>query len=181
MPAGRFRVPRLDPSALPVRFAAPDAAADGLVRLVEIHPQHVLVSRSVRGMAVRVRVPVEAFTGIEPRASRNGIEAAVLTLQHADPALSIDVFAAADDAEAAVIARLWANVLGLPVLDVAPAAQDAEDEGLIDGLSAGVPAQRRRRRNAIARRRRIYALRRKAGVSKEFPKIYTEREIIARH
>jgi hypothetical protein len=169
-------MPRLDPLALPVRFAAPDAAADGRVRLVEIDRQRVLLSRSVRGMAIRVRVPVAAFRGVAARAVPAAEGAAiVLTLEHADAALSVDLFAAGDDAEAVAEWQLWARVLGLPLL-----AADASGACRTLG-QAGAPAPRRRRRNAIRARRPKLPLRRKAGASPDDPVIYREREIIARN
>ena len=64
MPAGSSRALRLDPFALPVRFAASDAAADERVRQVELHRERVVVRRSLRGMRMAVNVPVSAFAGI---------------------------------------------------------------------------------------------------------------------
>ena len=46
-PAGSSRALRLDPFALPVRFAASDAAADERVRHVELHRERVVVRRSL--------------------------------------------------------------------------------------------------------------------------------------
>ena len=41
-PAGSSRVERLDPHALPLRFSACDAAADGQVREIELHRERVV-------------------------------------------------------------------------------------------------------------------------------------------
>jgi len=41
-PAGSSRALRLDPHCLPVRYAASDAAADGLVRHIELHREREL-------------------------------------------------------------------------------------------------------------------------------------------
>ena len=48
--AGSGRALRLDPFALPVRFPAQDAGADGQMRQVELHRERVMVRRAVRGM-----------------------------------------------------------------------------------------------------------------------------------
>ncbi len=55
-PAGTGRAARPDPLALPVRFAAPDATADGQSRQIEIDRDGVLLSRRLHGMAIRVRL-----------------------------------------------------------------------------------------------------------------------------
>lgn len=171
------RVPRLDPLALPVRFAAPDAAADGRIRYVEIDHDRVLISRSVRGMAIRVRLPVHAYKGITARAVPAPAGAAiVLTLDHRDRALSIDLFAATDDAEAIAHWRLWGDVLGLPLL----AADQSGVARPAGALCPGMSAPRRRRCNAIRRRRPTLPLRRKPGVLCVDAKIHRGREIIAR-
>ena len=56
-PAGSSRVQRLDPFALPVRFAASDAGADERVRDVELHRERVVVRRSVAGMRMALNLP----------------------------------------------------------------------------------------------------------------------------
>ena len=63
-PAGSSRALRLDPFALPVRFAASDAAADERVRDVELHRERVVVRRSLHGMRMALNLPVSAFAGI---------------------------------------------------------------------------------------------------------------------
>ncbi len=63
-PAGSGRALRLDPFALPVRFAASDAAADGRVREVELHRERVVVRRSLAGMRMALNMPVAAFAGV---------------------------------------------------------------------------------------------------------------------
>jgi len=66
-PAGSSRALRLDPFALPVRFAASDAAADGRVRDIELHRERVVVRRSVRGMHMALNMPLTAFAGVALR------------------------------------------------------------------------------------------------------------------
>jgi hypothetical protein len=182
MPAGESRLLRLDPMALPVRFTAHDAVADGRVRLVEIDRDHVLLSRSVRGMAIRVRVPVPAFRGVAARAvTVAGRGEIVLTLEHSDPALSVDLFAATDDTDVAAEWQLWASVLGMPLLTVDQAGAIHMPVAQLDAVRVGEPAPRRRRCNAIKSRRPKLPLRRKGGRVLEQPAVYREREIIARN
>jgi hypothetical protein len=175
-------MPRLDPLALPVRFAAHDAVADGRVRLVEIDRDRVLLSRSVRGMAIRVRVPVAAFRGVAARAvaAPEGAEI-VLTLEHADAALSVDLFAAKDDADVIAEWQLWGRVLGLPLLTIGQTGEGHLSDLRSNAVRIGAPAPRRRRRNAIKQRRPKLPLRRKAGEPVDDPVIHREREIIARN
>ena len=59
--AGSGRALRLDPSCLPVRFFAGDAAADGQVRAVELHRERVVMRRALRGMRMALNMPVAAF------------------------------------------------------------------------------------------------------------------------
>ncbi|MGD9846863.1 MAG: DUF6101 family protein [Variibacter sp.] len=76
---------RLDPLALPVRFTAQDAVADGQVRHIEIDQGRMRVRRQVRGMTISVNVPVAAFLGV---AVRRETDATAIRLEHRDPALS---------------------------------------------------------------------------------------------
>ena len=55
-PAGSGRALRLDPFALPVRFPAKDAGADGQVRQVELDRERVVLRRAVRGMRMKLGV-----------------------------------------------------------------------------------------------------------------------------
>src|SRR6266581_7030073 len=67
MPAGSSRAVRLDPLALPVRFAASDAGADERTRLVELDRERVVLRRAVRGIPMAVTVPVNSFLGVAVR------------------------------------------------------------------------------------------------------------------
>ncbi len=64
MPAGSSRAVRLDPLALPVRFAAIDAAADERMRWIELDRERVVLRRAVRGIPMAIKVPVNAFLGV---------------------------------------------------------------------------------------------------------------------
>ena len=93
-PAGSGRALRLDPFALPVRFAASDAAADERVRHVELHRERVVVRRSLArhahgaqhaGLGLCRRFA--ALTRGEGEAGRVAV-----MLAHKDPALALPLF-----------------------------------------------------------------------------------------
>jgi hypothetical protein len=111
MAAGASAQQRLDPYALPVRFTANDAVADGRVRHVE--------------------------------------------------------------------RQLWGRVLGVPLLIADPSGALREPFPKLGAVRIGAPGRRRRRRNAIKRRRASLPLRRRPGVQPLTPVVRREREIIA--
>ena len=162
---------RLDPLALPVRFTARDAVADGQVRHIEIDQGRMRVRRQVRGMTISVNVPVTAFLGV---AVRRETDATAIRLEHRDPALSTTLCAAAEDAMSE--GQAWADALGLPLL-----VDEDSRFAWLGALKVGAVGPRRRRRNAIKRRRSTMALRRRACPSQEMAVIRGEREIIARN
>jgi hypothetical protein len=173
---------RLDPPALPVRITMPDAVADGRVRLVEIDRDRVLVSRSVRGMAIRLRLPIAAYLGVTARVLTDAASATdkvALRLEHRDPALSVDLVTAAESTQAAAEWRRWADALGLPLLVSDQAGR--LHTPLCEHLDAQKPTPRRRRRNAVKNRRPRILLRRRPGVPATNPPVHHEREIIARN
>lgn len=182
--AGSSRALRLDPHALPARFAAIDAAADERVRHVELHRERVVVRRSVRGMRMALNMPLSAFSGIAIRliAGEGGQPGTVsVILEHKDPGLALPLFVSAEADDAMAEWRIWGNVLGLPLL--------VEDEGTLrepfarmGGVRIERVRARRRRRNAIKRRRPTMPLRRAAGRLTGATPVYRgEREIIARN
>jgi len=100
--AGSSRVSRLDPFSLPVRFEAADEAADEQRRIIDLHREHVVVHRSVRGMRMALNLPVTTFRGVAIRLNGNACEpptAIDVVLEHGDPALSLPLFSssACDD------------------------------------------------------------------------------------
>jgi Family of unknown function (DUF6101) len=183
LPAGSGRAPRLDPFALPVRFAASDAAADERVRHVELHRKRVVVRRSLAGMRMALNLPVSAFAGVAIRVTTGEGGAAVsVALEHKDPALTLPLLLSTETDEAFADWRAWANVLGLPLLV-------AEDDGVLrepfarmGGVRVEALRPRRRRRSALKRRRPSILMRRKPGrLSEATPVHRGEREIIARN
>ena len=181
-PAGSGRSARLDPFSLPVRFLASDAAADERVRYVELYRERVVVRRSLAGMRMALNLPVSAFNGVAIRVTMGEGDAAVtVVLEHKDPGLALPLFVSTEADEAFAEWRSWGNVLGLPLL--------VEDDGALrepfqrlGGVRIEVVRPRRRRRNAIKRRRPTMPLRR--GVTRltdATPVHRGEREIIARN
>jgi hypothetical protein len=184
VPAGAGRCARLDPLALPVRFTANDAAADGRVRHVEIARERVLLQRSVRGMAIRLHLPIDAFLGVSVRRAASeeaDNDAITVRLEHRDPALAVELFSGPDDAAVIAEWQLWAHVLELPLLvaDQSGHLHRPFAEPDLVALRAATP--RRRRRNAIRKRRPAFPLRRKPGDAAREPQVHREREIIARN
>jgi len=178
MPAGSGRALRLDPFALPVRFPAKDAGADGQMRQVEIDRERVILRRAVRGMRMNVGLPVSAFRGVALRVlAPEGEEpaAVAVTLDHQDNALSVPLFVAPDSDDVLATWKAWGRVLRLPLLLEEPDGRVREAFSRNRG-----PSPRRRRRSALKRRRPSIFLRRRPGVKRELV-IHREREIIARN
>lgn len=180
-PVGSGRSARLDPLALPLRFTASDAAADGRQRQIEIDRDRVVVHRAVRGVRMAVRMPIKAYMGVALRlvsATGSGPDLVTISLEHRDPALSVPLYAAADSDEVVAEWQLWARVLGCPLL---VADRDGSLRApMVDGSGPTVPAPRRRRRNAIRSRRPSILMRRRPGWCPDHPVHRDEREIIAR-
>jgi hypothetical protein len=181
LPAGSGRTLRLDPFALPVRFPARDAGADGQMRQVELDRDRVVLRRAVRGMRMKIRLAVDAFVGITLVPAGDGPVASII-LDHADPALSIPLLDRAPIDEAAVMWRAWGRVLGLPLRQRDASGDIRQVHAGRRALQIGKDAGRRRRRSAIKKRRPSILLRRKAGRHIGLSVVHRgEREIIARN
>lgn len=182
MPAGSGRTMRLDPFALPVRFPANDAGADGQMRQVELDRDRVVLRRAVRGMRMKIRLPVDAFVGITLVAPAADSETASIILDHCDPSLSVPLLDGAAPDEAEVVWKAWGRVLGLAlrqrgedgeVCEVHPGRRTVQMEETVS---------RRRRRSSIRKRRPSIFLRRKPGRHIALSIVHRdEREIIARN
>ncbi len=163
-PAGSSRALRLDPLSLPVSFHAHDIRADGGVRRIELHREHVVLHRALHGMRMAVNIRVSDFLGV---ALRGIDDAQMLVLVHRDPSLTIPLCVSSDADEVAAAWQIWSDIFALPQL-----AEDKVRE----------PAPRRRRHNAIRARRPKFLVRRRAGALLNPANIHRgEREIIARH
>ena len=166
MPAGSSRDERLDPFALPVRFATTDATADGRMRTVELTRERVVVRRAVRGIKMAVNLPVAAYLGVAIRMQAPAGDnpgAVSIVLEHRDPALSLPLYRAADNLDIVAEWQSWARVLKLPLLVAEADGRLREPFDRIGAVRVARPTGRRRRRSAIRRRRPSIQLRRKVG------------------
>lgn len=181
---GSGRALRLDPFALPVRYAARDSGADGQIRQVELDRERVVLRRAVRGIPMNVGVPVREFRGVSMRLlpPENGEPAAVaITLEHRDSALSVPLYLATEGDEALAQWKCWSRVLGLPLLVIEADGSLREPLRWLGRLAVGNPGPRRRRRGAVRWRRPSILLRRKPGRAHTDAVVWRgEDEIIAR-
>jgi hypothetical protein len=181
-PAGSSRSERLDPFALPVRFSASDALADGRVRDVELTHERVVVRRSLAGMRMALNMPISAFAGVAlSMTARDGAPVVAITLAHKDSSLDLPLYVSGETEEALAEWHNWGAVLGLPLL--------LHDEdgwrdacGRLGALRIGQVRPRRRRRGPLRKRRPSILLRRARGkLTAATPVHRGEREIIARN
>ena len=184
-PFGSSRALRLDPFALPVRYAARDGGADGQIRQVELDRDRVVLRRAVRGIRMNVGVPVSEFRGVSMRMlPAEGEEPAAIAvmLEHRDDGLSVPLFMASDGGDLVAEWKSWGRVLGLPLLVVEGDGSLRDAFQRIGSLAVGAPSPRRRRRGTVKWRRPRFLMRRKAGRPSSEPPVYRgEREIIARN
>jgi len=154
---------RLDPLSLPISFHAHDTRADGGVRQIELHRERVVLRRALHGMRMAVNLRVSDFLGV---ALRGIDDAQMLVLLHHDPSLTIPLCVGSDADDVAATWLMWSEFFGLPQL-----TDDDPRES----------APRRRRRNAIGKRRPKFPLRRQSGDQLDPANVHRgEREIIAR-
>jgi Family of unknown function (DUF6101) len=176
---------RLDPFSLPVRFAVADEAADERLRVVDLHRERVVLRRAVGGMRMALNMPMAAFRGVAIRLLGNPDEiptAIAVVLEHSDSALSLPLFTATDADDIVAEWQSWGRVLALPLLVADADGALREPFARLGALRIEAPTWRRRRRNAIARRRPARHLRRHRGALPKVPVVHrNEREIIARN
>ncbi len=185
LPAGSSRALRLDPCALPVRFATSDARADERLRLVDLDRERVVVHRAVRGIRMRLSLKVSEFLGVAIRVipsdeSQDG--ATAVMLEHRDPGLSVPLLVATDGGDDAVAEwQRWARVLGLPLLIPDGEGTFCEPFERIGAVRVRAAVPRRRPRALLRRRRPSILGRRKPGRQSALAQVHRgEREIIAR-
>jgi hypothetical protein len=140
--------------------------------------------RSLRGMRMAVNLPVAAFRGVAIRligAINEPPSAIAVMLEHGDPALSLPLYSSSTSDEAVAEWQCWGRVLGLPLLVVERDGSMREPFARLGAMRIDTPTLRRRRRGAVARRRPLFLVRRKAAKFPQAPKTHRgEREIIAR-
>jgi hypothetical protein len=169
---------RLDPNALPLRFLARDASADGSTREVELTRNRIVVRRSIAGIRMALNLPVSAYSGVALKLSREGLS---VVLAHSDPGLALPLLHAGEEEDTLTAWQDWGRALALPLL--------VEDEvGLRDPhprlgeLTIGRVRPRRRRRSPLKGRRPSILMRRRfGGPLASMPVHCGEREIIARN
>jgi hypothetical protein len=184
-PAGSGRALRLDPFALPVRFSASDARADGQMRLIELDRERVIMRRALSGMQMALCLPVSHYLGVAirivpPGEERDGGMAVVL--EHRDQGLGVPLFVAPDGTDVLAEWQLWGRVLGLPLLVVEADGSLREPFQRLGAVRIAKPQARRRRHGPIKKRRSHFLLRRRSGQRSETSVVHRgEREIIARN
>jgi hypothetical protein len=185
LPAGSSRVVRLDPRNLPVRFAADDASADGRMRMVEIDRERVLLMRSVRGVRMRLNLPLESFLGIAVRLiapQPHAAAAIAIVLEHRDANLSVPLHVADDNGDLVADWQLWGAVLRKKLLVADSDGSLREPFETIGGVALGRTGLRRRRRTPLGKRRpKIFRRRVCTRAFNDMPVHAGEREIIARN
>ena len=180
-PAGSGRVLRLDPFALPVRFVASDAEADGYLREVELHRTRVVVRRSLSGMRMALNLPISAFAGVGLQFALDAAGFTAVVLVHHDPGLALPLYVSCEPDEVVAEWRSWGAALRLPLL-VEGEEGWREARARLGGVRLGQVRPRRRRRSALKRRRPSILLRRMPGALTDATPIHRgEREIIARN
>ncbi len=183
--AGSSRALRLDPFALPLSFAASDAAADGRVRHIELFHKRVVMRRSLGGMRMALNMPLSAFAGVAIRlmAGEDGAEPLIaVVLEHRDPGLALPLFISTETDDAMAEWQNWSRVLGVPQLIDDDEGGWREPFARIGGVRVERVRSRRRRHSVLRRRRPTMPLRRKPGKVTDSAPVYRgEDEIIARN
>lgn len=182
-PAGSSRCARLDPFALPVRFATADDAADDRIREVELHRERVILRRSVSGMRMALNLPMTAFSGVGLTIVAVDDHAAIaVMLAHHDGNLNLPLHVTAEPGNAISAWQDWADVLGLPLLIGDERGAWRAPVARLGALRVDRPRPRRRRRSALRQRRPSILMRRTPGKLSSAMIVHRgEREIIARN
>lgn len=175
---------RLDPFALPVRFAAPDAAADGGERRVTLESGRVVVDRMVRSVSMRIAVPLSNFSGVAVRAApgdKPEADRLEVLLAHRDRAFDVPLASEPIDGDALAEWRSWGRSLKLPLLVEEIDGTRATPAKRLGALEVGKVRPRRGRGFLKGRRGKLQAKRRTGRITETTPVHREEREIIARN
>ena len=142
-----------------------DARADGGQRDVTLTCLQVTIGRRLRGMRMKIRVPVNAYAGVTLGLDATGSGRACyrVSLRHVDADLSVQLLETFDETEARQMWQGWAQHLSL--------AQIVEREDgaleLVAAAQRGVQTFDRSRANVSTKRSRgRFARRRRMGVSR---------------
>jgi hypothetical protein len=149
-----------------LRCVIADARADGGVRDVEIDRDGLIVRRTVRGIAMVLKLQITDFLGLAVTRKDGAYHVA---LAHRDPSLCVPLAIDGNAAACAATCEAWTAALSLPLIEDRPLVADAA-------------SPRRRRRNVIRTRRPTYPLRRITSRVIDAMTVHRdEREIIARN
>lgn len=145
---------------------AVDPRADGATRIVHVNAAGVTIERVLRGVRMRIGVPVAAYQGLF-LAVRHLTGTATLTLRHDDTDLDV-VLGGGEAIALARKARAWGRLLNQPV---------AIEEACVMMR----PSLSRRSKRAEPTRRSSFSRRRKTGLARRMAASFAhEHEIIAR-
>jgi Family of unknown function (DUF6101) len=135
------------------------------MRIVDLHRERVVLRRALAGMRMAVNLPVAAYRGVAIRldVTRQTPPFVAVTLEHADTALSLPLFASTDTDDIVAEWQIWGRVLGLPLLIGETDGTIRDAFARIGALRIAPATWRRRRRSAIARRHSSHRLRRQIG------------------
>ncbi|HVV93399.1 MAG TPA: DUF6101 family protein [Hyphomicrobiales bacterium] len=153
---------KLDPAVLPQSFVTPDDGAEGGVRSVMLERTRVLLTRRLRGMAMKIAVPIAAYRGVVVRVLGQGGPAPLeVALVHDDRDLDVPLYRADDDGEVVSEWHRWSGALGLPLLFERVDGSLVTLDRRLGEVRAGRPLPRRPRvsrerlRPRFLRRRRV--------------------------
>lgn len=155
-----------------------DPRADGGQRDVTLTARQVTIGRRLRGVRMKIRVPVSAYTGIAMalEATLGGRFCYKVALRHHDSDLDVLLVETFDEAEAMQMWSAWAQHLGTAML---VEREDGVQERFADAPSSFIGFERRRGASQTSRSRGRFARRRSPGSAREEGASYRgEREII---
>ena len=182
--AGTGSAGRLDPKALPVRFSAPDAGADGGERRVTLEAARVVLDRTIGSIFMRIALPLSTFSGVAMRLApgeKPECDRVEVVLAHRDRALDVPLAVEPHDGDAIAEWRSWGRALALPLLIEEPCGLRRTPAMRLGALEIGRPRPRRGKGLLKGRRTRFQAKRRTGELTAETPVHQGEREIIARN
>lgn len=155
-----------------------DPRADGGERDVTLTPGEVTIGRRLRGVRMKIRVPIQAYRGIvlELQTVASGRLCYTVTLRHADGDLDVALHETFEEPEAVAMWRAWAKHLSVPLFLARPDGQLQRFAPQSHCEPCGRRAQgvaTKRSRGRFQRRRRV------GGQIADAPSHKGEREIIS--
>ncbi len=182
LPAGPDCIEQFGPVSLPIRFCTADETADGHTRTVEIDNRRVLLMRSVRGVRMRLNLPLAAYLGVSVKlleAETESGDRIALVLEHRDSALSVPLQIEIDANSVVSDWQHWGKLLGQKLL-VSDSQGNLREPVPAAGAEKASP--RRPRRSALRTRRPKIFKRRSRAIRYCDAIVHSgEREIIARN